>query len=159
MAAIEFAFVFPVIFLILYAFVTFGSALFTQLAVSRAVQDGARAVAFLPPNPGPNPTDYAPITDEVIESLAGAAVAPLTSNDTIENRRAWLEINVRNRITVIEEPCNEEAGAGTCVVVSLSFPYGDGDGTRIFPSIDLPLIGGTESWMPDALSSRASIRL
>lgn len=165
-AAIEFALAFPILFLILYGFVTFGAALYTQQAVSRAVQDGARAVALLDTaaavTPVCNPTGdavYGPIYDEVIESLAGAAVAPMAANGSISDRRTWLRNNIcsTDHLEILEGPC--PSGGGSCVVIRMDFPYGDADGTRFFPSINMPLIGGTESWMPDALSSRASVRL
>lgn len=156
-AALEFALVFPIIFLLLYGLVTFGAVMFTQLAVSRAAQDGARAVSFLPPTVGT--PDYEPIKSEVIESLAGSTIVPAGNNAQLTVRRAWLNAHVRSRITVIQGSCAAAAGSGTCVTVTVQFPYGNADGTRIFPSITLPLVGGTESWMPDVLASHATVRL
>lgn len=44
-AAIEFAFVFLVLFLLLYGIATFGAVLYAQQAITRAAEDGARVVS------------------------------------------------------------------------------------------------------------------
>ncbi|MGQ0529071.1 MAG: TadE/TadG family type IV pilus assembly protein [Panacagrimonas sp.] len=153
----EFALVFPVVFLMLYGLITFGAVLYTQMAVARAVTDGARAVQLLPAL-----TDAVArktsIEDEIIESLAASAIAPSNVNQTLESRRGWMAANVRSRITVTEAGCVGDI-VGTCATITLAFPYGDADGTRIFPSITFPGIGGTETWIPDSLVSKATVRL
>ena len=45
-AAIEFALVFSVLFLAMYGIATFGAVFYIQQVVSRAAEDGARAIAF-----------------------------------------------------------------------------------------------------------------
>lgn len=157
-AAVEFALVFPVIFLMLYGLITFGSVFYTQFAIARAVQDGARAVPLLPIPPSGS-RNYDPVKDEIIESLATSAIAPSTSNQTLAMRRTWMAANVRSRITVTSEAGCSGSTGGTCVTITLSFPYSDNDGTRLLPAIGIPGIGGTESWMPDALLSAATVRL
>ncbi|MGQ0618724.1 MAG: TadE/TadG family type IV pilus assembly protein [Panacagrimonas sp.] len=156
-AAVEFAIAFPVLFLMLYGLITFGATLYTQQAVSGAVHDAARAVALLP-IPAGVPRDYTLIKTEVIESLAGTAIAPSASNGTRALRRTWLDANVRSRITVVEAACVGVSG-GTCATITLSFPYGNTAGTRLLPAITIPGVGGTESWMPSTLSSAATVRL
>lgn len=156
-AAVEFALAFPVMFLMLYGLVTFGAVLYTQQAVSRAVNDAARTVALLP-IPSSGSRDYTPVKTEVIESLAGTAIAPSPNNGTLTLRRAWLEAHVRSRITVLESACIGASG-GTCATITLSFPYGDADGTRLLPSISIPTLGNSEPWMPDFLLSAATVRL
>jgi Flp pilus assembly pilin Flp len=153
-AAVEFALVFPVIFLLLYGLISFGAILYTQLAVSRAVSDGARAAALLPIPLDEEVRDYELVRTQVIESLANSAIAPPASNASFALRRAWLESHVRARISIQEAEC-ASTGGGTCATISLSFPYSDGDGTRLLPAINVPGIGGTESWLPDALVSAA----
>lgn len=157
-AAIEFALAFPVMFLMLYGLLTFGSILYTQMAVSRAVHDGARAVALLPVPSGSDPRDYEPVKTEIIESLASSAIAPQASNPTLALRRSWLEAHVRSRIAVQEAACTGGSG-GSCATITLSFPYTNADGTRMLPAINVLGIGGTESWMPDSLFSAATVRL
>ena len=155
-AAVEFAISFPLLFLMLYGLLTFGAAFYTQQAVSRAVADGARAMPQLANLTAAERETG--VKTQVIESLANTAVMPGTSNATLAQRRAWLESHVRSRIAVQEAACSGSSG-GTCATVTLSFPYGSGDGTRLLPAIGIPGIGGTESWMPDALFSAATVRL
>ena len=155
-AAVEFALSFPIMFLLLYGLITFGSVFYTQLTVSRAVADGARALPQLLTLPAADRENG--VKDQIIESLANSPVAPTASNTTLALRRAWLQANVRSRIAVQEAACAGSSG-GTCAVITLSFPYGNGDGTRLLPTIDIPGIGLTESWMPDALVSAATVRL
>ena len=157
-AAVEFALVFPVVFLMLYGLVTFGAVMYTQMAISRAVHDGARAVPLLPTPAEGVARDYTQVITEILESLAASAVVPPTDNQTLTSRRAWLEANVRGRIAITEDGCTG-ASAGDCATIRLNFPYGNTDGTRVFPSITLPGIGGTETWVPDALFSVAVVRL
>ncbi len=157
-AAVEFALVFPVVFLMLYGLISFGAILYTQLAVSRAVSDGARAAGLLLPPAEEESRDYERVKTEVIESLANSAIVPPASNRSFALRRAWLESHVRARIAVQEAPCAATV-AGTCATITLSFPYGNDDGTRLMPAINIPGIGGTESWLPNALVSAAIVRL
>lgn len=155
-AAVEFAMAFPVVFLMLYGLITFGAVFYTQLAVTRAVADGARAVPQLVTLSAAERENG--VKDQIIESLANSPVAPPTSNATLALRRAWLQAHVRSRIAVQSAACTGGSG-GSCTVITLSFPYGSGDGTRLLPAIGIPGIGGTESWMPDALTSAATVRL
>ena len=72
-AAIEFALVFMTIFFIIYGLATFGAVLYTQQVVSRAVEDGARAVPrLLSP---PVAADDARIKAAVYDSLSAAGQA------------------------------------------------------------------------------------
>lgn len=155
-AAVEFALTFPVMLLMLYGLITFGAVFYTQLTVSRAVADGARALPQLITLTAAERENG--VKDQIIESLANSPVAPANSNATLALRRAWMQANVRSRVAVQEMACTGGSG-GICAVITLSFPYGSADGTRLLPTIDIPGIGLTESWMPDALVSAATVRL
>lgn len=150
-AAVEFALVFPVVFLLLYGLVTFGAVLYTQMAVARAVSDGARAVPLLLPVPD----STTQIKAEIVESLAASAVVPRAVGASLGDRREWL--NQKLVVTFTEAPC---AGGvpGDCATVTLRFPYGPDDGTRLFPSITIPGLGET-TWIPSSLFSAATVRL
>lgn len=154
MAAVELAIVLPVMLLLLYGLVTFAAAFYTQLTVSRAVEEGARAVPFLPATATTAVARKTLIQTQIIESLAASSIVPVASGSTTATRRAWLESHVRSRITVVETACASLTGF-TCFTITLPYPYGNADGTRILPSINLLRTGSTESWMPDTLSSRA----
>lgn len=73
-AAIEFAFVFVILFLLLYGLVTFGSAFYTTQVLTRAAEDGARVVTMFH-----NPTQ-AQIEAVVLDSLG----APLKDTPDLE---------------------------------------------------------------------------
>lgn len=154
MAAVELAIVFPVMLLLLYGLITFAAAFYTQLAVSRAVEDGARAVPFLSASANAA-TRASLIRTQIIDSLSASSIVPVASGATMTSRKNWLEANVRSRITVLEQACAAPLAAFTCFTITLNFPYGNADGTRVLPSINLFPFDDTESWMPDALSSRA----
>lgn len=166
-AAVEFALVFPVVFLLLYGLISFGALLYTQLAVSRAVSDGAMAANLLSDacRPDIDPTCVfedlvaGPIAEEVIDSLATSLVIPGSGAQTVSERRNTLRplLNGAPLVVGVPTPCAD--GSGSCITITLRFPYGDGDGTRLLPALNIPGIGGTEAWLPDALVSEAVVRL
>lgn len=141
-AAIEFALVFGVFFIIFYAIVTFGAVLYTQQAVSRAVNDGARSVLFLgndPFLPAVSAANQAQVQSIVWDSLAGSLIAP--PNTT--NRRQWVQQNVTVQVTP----------SATRAEVSVVYPYSS---NRILPSIP---IFDISTWMPNNIVARASVNL
>lgn len=158
-AAVEFALVFPVLFAMLYGLISFGDLLFTQITVSRAVQDGARAVSFLPVVIAPQTPNFTPIKDEIIASLAASSIVPKANNGSLSARTLWLNNNVRSRIAVSSAACAAPSASATCLYISLDFPYGNNDGTRVFHSVNLPGLGGTGDFLPSVLKSQATVRL
>lgn len=143
-AAIEFAFVFMMLFFIIYGVATFGAVLYTQQVVSRAAEDGARSVPMmLTPPLAANDTR---VRDAVYDSLAAALVAPSASSATTQARRAWIVANATVSVTI-----NPAAGGSNpTAVVSVVYPY---SANRLLPS--LPVLD-TSRWMPDNLRSRAT---
>jgi Flp pilus assembly protein TadG len=140
-AAVEFALVFTVLFLVVYGLATFGAVLYTQQAVSRSAEDGARAVALLNAVPATNDSR---IQDVVYDSLAGSLVVPTASNASLSTRRSW----VAAQVTVAVTPTGSNPNAS--VVVTVTYPY---SANRLLPS--LPLLD-TSLWMPDQLKSRST---
>lgn len=140
-AAIEFALVFTVLFLVVYGIATFGAVLYTQQAVSRSADDGARAVALM--NAAPTTNDPQ-IQGVVYDSLAGSLVVPAASNASMATRRSW----VASQVTVAVTPVGTNPNAS--VVVTVTYPY---SANRLLPS--LPLLD-TSLWMPDQLKSRST---
>ena len=138
-AAIEFALVFSLLFLLLYVIATFGAVLYTQQAVSRAAEDGARSVALQPVSAQLQQN----IVDAVRDSLAEALVVPALQSSSTALRRAWIANNVNVTVTLSGNP-NPQA------VVLVKYPY---SANRLLPT--LPLLD-TSRWMPDNLSSRAT---
>lgn len=169
-AAIEFAFVLPIFILIFYGFATFGSAFYTQLAVSRAAEDAARSVGYITtaravadiPNgaatvPGTRAYIENAVKDEVINSLTASSVAPSSVNGSSATRKAWLISNVKSQTTVTFAPSCGSVGLGKdAVSVKVSFPY---EQTRILPAISIPGIGSSAVWMPKTLTGCAVVAL
>lgn len=146
-AAIEFAFVFTALFLVLYGIVTFGAVMYTQKVVARAAEDGARAVSYLTT---PLVANDPRIKGAVYDALAAALVVPVANSGTTASRRTWIESNVTVTITA-DDPGG--TGAVTRAVVAVSYPY---SANRLLPS--LPLLD-TSLWMPDNLKSQAAAAL
>ncbi|PPE74721.1 pilus assembly protein TadG [Solimonas fluminis] len=152
-SAMEFALVLPVFLLILYGLITFGAAFYTQLAVSRAAEDGARAAI----QPGIT-NDM--IKAEVINSLATSSIAPRAQNTSFTTRRDWLNTQVKpSRVTVVRNTACNGAGSTGAVSITVDFPYDNAAGTRILPSITIPAIGDIDGWMPKKLVSCATAQI
>lgn len=139
-AAIEFAFVFIFLFLVMYGLVSFGAIFYTQQAVSRAAEDGARAAMLLP-----QPPDQESVRQVVFDSLARSLVVPTSFNADTTSRKNWLSDNV----TIA--PCSAVPGATSCVV-TVTYLYKN---NRILPSVSLL----DTSWVPDQLQGSATAAL
>lgn len=156
-AAVEFALVLPIFLVLLYGLVTFGALLYTQLALSRAAEDGARAASFIAAPPGGGSPSYAPVIAEVINSLSASIVAPRSSNTSYATRKAWLQTQVQPTVTVTPDvSCGNTAAAGV-LRVQIVYPYSASAGTRIVPAISLPLVGSLAGWMPNELRACAAV--
>lgn len=139
-AAIEFSFVFMAMFFLIYGIATFGAVFYTQQVVSRAAEDGARAVPMmLSP---PLAADDARIKAAVRESLAAALVTPATAS----NKTDWISAN-----TTITVALDGASGGGTSTTATVTVRYAY-SANRLLPT--LPVLD-TSRWMPDILQSRA----
>ena len=145
-AAIEFALIALLLLLFLYGLATFGAVLYTQQAVSRAAEDGARAAGM----PSPlEPVGLPRVRSVVLESLAQSLIAPPAQSGTPALRQAWLDDVVEVQLQLIGEPGQPSSRADVVV----SYPYSE---NRVLPS--LPLLD-TSGWMSDTLEGRASVAL
>lgn len=156
---LEAALVLPVMLLLLWGVVSFGAIFYTQIALTRAAEDGATAAnllraSFSEDSEFPS-EDAERIKDEIINSLSASPIAPREHNGSIDARRTWLTTHVRDAIQV--DPGGDCDGA-RCLNVRVVFPYGNGAGTRILPAIELPIVGSM-NWLPDTLVGEASILL
>jgi Flp pilus assembly protein TadG len=146
-AAIEFALVFVVLFSVLYALATFGAVLYTQQTVTRASEEGARAVGLL--TPAPSAGDVR-VKDAVYDSLAQSLVVPVSANTSVTTRRNWITSNVSVDVTRTEPGA---PGAYVRYTVTVSYPY---SANRLLPT--MPLLDISQ-WMPDQLRSRTTAAL
>lgn len=132
-AAIEFAFVFLLLFIAMYGLVTFGAVFYTQQAISRAAEDGARAARLLP-----QPPSLASVCQAVSNSLASSLVPPLTCPSSASD------------LTSVSLTGCSPADASCAVTVT--YRYGD---NPILPLVSL----FDTSWVPPKLQSRATVAL
>ncbi|MFS2048772.1 TadE/TadG family type IV pilus assembly protein [Variovorax sp. Varisp41] len=145
LAAIEFALVFTVLFILLYGLTTLGAVLYTQQAVSRAAEEGARAVMMLTPQPTSGDTR---VKDAVYDALAGSLIVPPSVGSSLSARRSWIV----GKVTVNVDRGSPSGGIAQ-VAVSVSYPYNDS--SRILPAI--PLVDS--AWVPQQLRSRTTAPL
>jgi len=148
-AAIEFAFVLVGLLLLLFGLLTFGVVLYTQQALSRAAEDGARAAlmqpAFLAGTPAEVNTAIDNVKNAVRESLARSLVVPGPGGRTPQGRLEW----VNTHVTVDVPP-----PAASTVTVTVRYPYR----TAGNPFPDVPLLSAS-TWIPDNLESHATAAL
>ena len=138
-AAIEFAFIFTVMLLVTYGITTFGAVLYTQQVVSRAAEDGARAVTMLPSK---LVADDPKIQGAVYDSLAAALVVPIERSGNLADRLAWVKTNTKVNISI--------GGTDRRATVSVVYDY---SANRILPVLSLL---DTDLWMPNNLIGQAT---
>ena len=92
-SAVEFAIVLPVLFLVIAGIVDFGRYFFTQIQVTNAAREGARAAVVLP---SPAASDMTAITQR---ALAGVAGVPSTAATVLTTCPAASPSNASVRVT------------------------------------------------------------
>ncbi len=145
-AAVEFALVFVILFSVLYGIATFGAVLYTQQAVTRAAEDGARAASLLVPTPIADDTR---VKDAVYDALANSLIVPTSANTNVASRRSWIVSQV-NVIVAAPSPSGIPGANASCVV-TVTYPY---RANRLLPSMLV-----IDSWVPENLKSHAAAAL
>ena len=133
-AAIEFALVFSMLLLLLYGIVTFGSVLYTQQAVSRSAEDGARALTSF--NGPLTSSAISDVKSVVYDSLSTSLVGPAATLGSQAQRKTWLQGN----LNVFVDPSTG--------VVRVTYPYSQ---SRI--------LNFSEAWVPTSIVGSARIAL
>lgn len=130
-AAVEFALVAPLLILLVFGIISYGYLLSFRQAMSQGAAEGARAGAVWA-------SAYAPTqdTDRLAAARAGVDEA-LSSYGVGCGSGATCQIRM--------EPC----GSGTCLVVTVTYPYGQRPLTP-----DVPLVP-----MPETLTYTATTRV
>lgn len=146
-AAIEFALVFFLLLGVVYSVATLGAVLYIQQVVSRAAEDGARAIPLLPKSTTFGTTEQNRIKGVVYDSLAAALVVP---NTAASDPRKWVAERVDVKVLT---PSVVGASPYKTSVVTVSYPY---SANRLLPSI---LLFDISRWMPDMLTGRATVVL
>lgn len=117
LAAIEFSAVLLVSISMLYGIATFGMVFYAQQAVSRAAEDGARAVSLL--GGTPLVANDPQIVGVIHNSLASSLIAPI-ANDTPAKRKAWVSDPQNVVVSTVDNACT---GFPNCVKVIVQYQY------------------------------------
>lgn len=142
-AALEFALVFPLFFLLLYGLVTYGILFGIQLAMTTAAGDAARATVAC------DPTDAEAHATCVAERARSVAEASLD----------WLPSRARQAILEgegVQVELETGAAAGTRVRVTLR--YAGYDAAPLLPVLSLPGLGAVPP-VPSQLTAMGTILL
>lgn len=120
-AAIEFALVLPILIALLYGIVTFGDLFYTQMIVTRAASDAARAVSALPKS---------------ADSTAQQTKANSVAQDSLRTTYPVLPVGTN---ALINGPRCTVGGAQQ-ISIQVNLPY-----QGMLPAITLPVVG-TVGW-------------
>lgn len=136
-AAIEFAFIFPIFFLIFYGIVTYGVIFVAQQSITMAAEEGARAALRYAANPDDRETN---------------AKNAATGNGSAA---AWLNANNRLVFEPTAQKCTYDASPtqSNCYTVKVSYNYRQ---NPLIPLLLGPLMGFA---VPEKLSSSATIQI
>jgi Flp pilus assembly protein TadG len=134
-AAVELALVLTTLLLLLYGVVSFGAVLYTQQVVSRAAEDGARAIAGV--NDPTQAANIVLIKNVVYASMASSLIAPVDAGSTTTQRQAWFKSNPKVIVNV-----------GTTGLITVSYPYGDN-----------PIVALPDAWVPRNIFGSAKFSL
>jgi hypothetical protein len=136
-AAIEFAIVFPLFFLVLYAIVTYSMVFLTQQSLTAAAEEGARAA--------------------LVWQYGGNANAALTSRAGQACRRAtsvlsWLPAapSCTNAISTAPTGCTNNPNMD-CINVTLTYAYGTSPLVPLLPLLNLAV--------PQSLVGQATVQI
>ena len=149
-AAIEFAFIFPLFFAILYATVSYSLTLLLQMGMSNAAADGARTAIQLVDPLEFNQTTFTAATKQRVTQAVRASLAWLPT-DKVD------AIVANINITTSPDPGNG-VGSASGVRVNVLIQWKNYATTPLIPSIDLPLVGKVPP-LPTNLNGTASMLL
>lgn len=147
--AVEFAFIFPILFLLVYGTIVYAYVFVLQQSITHAAQEAAEAaVAIVPGRENTNT-----LREAAVRSTAVAALS-------------WLPQSQRQRVlgdsgsAVLVQPC--PAGAENCPSDSeglrVTLKFNLKTPTMLFPVINLYLVGEIPP-LPDTLTASAVVRI
>ncbi len=141
-SAVEFAFVFPVLFLLVYGVIVYSYVYVLQQAITYSAQQSAEAAVAV--NPMPQDTLNTRIETRV------RAVAVSSLNWLPSDQRARVIGATGEKVLVVFETIDTEQSV---VKVTLQFTV-----TGLFPSLTLPLVGAIPP-LPSQLRAQAVARI
>lgn len=147
-AAIEFAFVFPLLLLIVYATIVYGYVFFLQQTINLIAQEAAKAAVAVAPY---DPQTGAPITPDYAQAVKNYFVTS-KAQGLIAALPASTQADIEEP-TVVQNKSQD--GTGQVVTVTVRF----NNLTTLFPQIGLPGIGPNLPPLPDYLEAKATVRV
>ena len=148
-AAVEFAFIAPILIFLLLAIVGYGYMLSFRQALSQAASEGARAAAVAPagvPQTGGADNITTRVVQAVNQGLGGYGV---TCNSAGELRRNGVKAG--DCLISFSTTCSASTTGATCAKVALDYRYSDNNLLPSFPGLGIVL--------PDHLAYTAEIEL
>jgi Flp pilus assembly protein TadG len=149
-AAIEFAFIFPLFFAILYATISYSLTLLLQMGMSNAAADGARTAIQLVDPLQLNQTEFNDATKQRITQAVKASLGWLSDAQV-----AAIVANID--ITTSPDPGNG-VGSAAGVRVNVRVQWKNYATSPLIRSIDLPFVGKVPP-LPQNLTGSASMLL
>lgn len=145
-SAVEFAFVFPILFLLVYGVIVYSYVYVIQQSITYGAQQSAEAAVAVNPLPG------ATLNPRIEQRVRAVAVQSLS----------WLPPNQRARVTgangeLVQVEFQTVDTDQSVVKVTLDFKLDDG-GDTLFPVLTLPLVGQVPP-LPNRLRAQAIARI
>ena len=141
--AVEFAFIFPILFLLMYGIVVYSYVFVLNSALNYAVQESvASALRVAPAEP-----NAARQTEALNRARAALQWLPQSQRDRVFSNEG--------QIVTFDQSCTPEPAVSDCIRVRLTMPIQD---PALFPRLTLPLVG-TIPPLPQSLSAEAVARI
>ena len=148
-AAVEFAFVFPVLFMLIYGCIVYAYLFLIKESMTYAAEVAAESAVRVDPNQPSQATYDTLVVREVKQNAIGAL--------------SWLPQNFRNRVLgnaagdkVMTEFSISPQTNASVLTVTLTFDVAES--TPIFPVITLPLVGPVPR-LPDTVVAKSVVTL
>jgi Flp pilus assembly protein TadG len=139
-AAVEFAFIAPILIFLLLAIVGYGYMLSFRQAMSQAASEGARAAAVAPP--GLPQTDPNPATDTIQKRSVDAVNQGLGSygvSCTTGGKLMWQGREAGTCVITFNAACSASTLVAKCAKVALDYTYKDDSLLPSFPGLGIVL--------------------
>ena len=149
-AAVEFAFLFPLLLFIVYATIVYGYVFFLQQTINLVAQESAKAAVAMPPfDANGNPVDYSTV---VADYFNASKTSGLLSGLPAAQRADV-------QLPTVSAPVNLVDGGGQTIGQVITITVQFNNLTTVFPQIGLPGIGPALPPLPSTLQARASVRV
>jgi len=151
-AAVEFAFVFPLLLFVIYSTVVYGYVFFLQQTVNLIAQESAKAAVAV--------AAYDPTTGAALTPDYSAAATAYFNNAKSQGLLSALPAAVQAdfQAPTIVGPTSITSG-GQTVGQSITITVQVNNVTSIFPQIGLPGIGTSLPPLPSILTARATVQV